>query len=184
MISWSICIGIAQRIRKLAVACIRGNRQRVLVMSLGACGILWTVPVIDASGKPAAPSRPLNASCQTTFAFTPTGSLHIEGTCHYSHLGLTSAVADQIAIPQPDGSLHLVNTAVYTAANGDELFATFVGSGVFTPSGVLFSGTETYHGGTGRFAGATGSAALSGSAEFTSPSAGVGHYSGEGTISY
>src|SRR5881396_523394 len=129
-------------------------------MSLGACGVLWTVPVIDASGKPAAPTRPLQVSCQTAFAFTQTGSIHVEGICHYSHLGLTSAVAEQIVIPQPDGTLHIVNTAVYTAANGDALFSTFVGTGVFTPSGVSFSGTETYHGGTGRFVGATGSAAL------------------------
>jgi hypothetical protein len=87
-------------------------------------------------------------------------------------------------MPTPDGTLLIVNTAVYTAANGDKLFSTFLGSGVPTSTGVSFSGTETYDGGTGRFADATGSATLVGSAEFTSPSAGVGQYSVEGTISY
>ena len=154
-------------------------------MSLGACAILLAVPVMSAIGKPAAPSRPLDGSCQTAFAFTGPESVHIEGTCHYSHLGLTTSVAEQTIVLLPDGTLHIANTAVYTAANGDKLFSIFVGTGVFTATGgVSFSGTETYYGGTGRFADATGSATLVGSAEFTSPSAGVGQYSVEGTVSY
>jgi hypothetical protein len=185
MISNSICGRIALRIGKLAGNCIRGSRKGALVVSLGACGILLAVPVMNAIGKPAAPIRPLDVSCQTTFAFTQTGSIDIEGTCHYSHLGLTTSVAEQFLLQGPGGTLVIVNMAKYTAANGDELHSTFVGTGVFTSAtSVSFSGTETYTGGTGRFADATGSATLVGSAEFTSPSAGVGQYSGEGTISY
>ncbi|HEY1458872.1 MAG TPA: hypothetical protein VGH59_02315 [Casimicrobiaceae bacterium] len=90
-----------------------------------------------------------------------------------------------ILLPVVNASELIVNTTVYTAANGDMLFSNFVGAGVFTSAtGVSFSGTETYDGGTGRFADATGSAALPGTAEFTSPTAGVGQYSVEGTISY
>ena len=184
MISNSICGRIAQGIRILADDCIHSSRKGVLVVLLGACGTLLAVPVMNASGNPATPSRPLDASCQTTFAFTQTGSIHIEGTCHYSHLGLTTSVAEQIITPRPDGSLLIVNTAVYTAADGDTLFSTFFGIGVPTSTGVSFSGTETYDGGTGRFSDANGSATLVGSAEFTSPSAGVGQYSLEGTIAY
>ena len=154
-------------------------------MSLGACAILLGVPVMNATGKPAAPSRPLDGSCQTTFILTSPESIHIEGTCHYSHLGLTTSVAEQIIMQLPDGTLHIANTAVYTAANGDKLYSHFAGTGVFTATGgVSFSGTETYDGGMGRFADATGSTALAGTAQFTSPTAGVGQYSVEGTISY
>jgi len=183
MISNSICGRTALRIRSIAAQCISGSRKGVVVVSLGTCGIL--LPVMNASGDPAAPSRPLHGSCQTTFAFTQTGSIDIEGTCYYSHLGLTTSVAEQIILPGPGGTQLIFNTAVYTAANGDMLFSNFVGAGVFTSAtGVSFSGTETYDGGTGRFADATGSATLVGTAEFTSPSAGVGQYSVEGTISY
>jgi hypothetical protein len=185
MISSSTCDHIAQRVRELAGDCIDGSRKGLLVMSLGACAILLAVPVMNATGKPAAPSRPLDGSCQTKFAFTQTGAIDIQGTCHYSHLGLTTSAATQMVIPQPDNTLLITNTAVYTAANGDKLFSTFAGTGVFTATGgVSFSGTETYYTGTGRFADATGSATLVGSAEFTSQATGVGQYSVEGTISY
>ena len=53
------------------------------------------------------------------------------------------------------GTIHFV------AANGDTLDATIVGSGMpsVTPDGIIFTITETctITGGTGRFAGATGS---------------------------
>jgi len=185
MISNSNWQRIALRMRRLAAKCIGGSRNAVLAVSLSAFGILLAVPVMNAHGSPAAPYRPLDGSCQTMFAFTQTGSIDIEGACHYSHLGLTTSVAEQIIMPGPGGTLLIVNTTVYTAANGDKLFSTFTGTGVFTSAtGVSFSGTETYEGGTGRFADAVGSATLVGSAEFTSPSAGVGQYSVAGTISY
>ena len=185
MISNSVCGRIALRIRNLAGDCIRGSGKGVLVVSLGVCAILLGVPVMNATGKPAAPSRPLDASCQTMFALTSPVSIHIEGTCHYSHLGLTTSVAEQIIMVFPDGTLHISNMAVYTAANGDKLYSTFAGTGVFTATGgVSFSGTETYDGGTGRFADASGSSTLVGSAEFTSISTGIGQYSAKGTISY
>ncbi len=182
---WSICVRFIRDVRNSAAIFIVGSGKGVLALTVGTCGVLLAAPLSDAYAKAAAPTRPLSASCETTFAFTATGSIRIEGTCHYSHLGLTATIADQIAIPQANGTLQIVNTATYTAANGDELFATFVGVGVFeSPVLLSFSGVETYTGGTGRFADATGSATLTGGAEFTSASAGVGHYSAQGTISY
>ena len=88
-------------------------------------------------------------------------------------------------IPLPNGTLQITNAIVYTAANGDELFANFIGIGQFTsPASVSFSGTETYDGGTGRFSDASGSAAIVGTAQFTSAIGGVGEFTGNGTISY
>lgn len=178
----STCVDFVRGDHSVAGVVMGVSRKGMLALALGTFGVLFTG---NAFGEPAAPSRPISASCQTTFAFTATGSIRVEGTCHYSHLGLTAAVADQIAIPQPDGTLQIVNTAVYTAPNGDELFATFVGTGVFmSPVLLSFSGVETYSGGTGRFADATGSSTLTGSAGFTSASAGVGQYSAQGMIAY
>ena len=157
------------------------GRSRAVVIA--TCAALVAVSPVNAGN--ANPDRPMHISCDTTFAFTPTGLVHIEGVCHYTHLGNTTVIADQIVIPQADGTLAISNTSVYTAANGDQLFAVAVGTGQFTsPSSVVFSGVETYHGGTGRFVQATGSVPFSGGADFTSAIGGTGHFSGGGTISY
>jgi hypothetical protein len=48
---------------------------------------------------------------------------------------------------------------------------------------VTFSGTYNVIGGTGRFAGATGQGAVTGSAQFTGEGIGVGDFALDGTIS-
>jgi hypothetical protein len=160
---------------------MKSNRSRFL--AVGACAALLFATQVDAGN--ANSDRPMHISCDTTFEFTSTGSVHIEGICQYAHLGRTTVIADQIIIPQPDGTITISNTSVYTTANGDQLFAVAVGTGEFTsPTSVVFSGVETYHGGTGRFAQATGSVPFAGGADFTSAVAGTGHFAGTGTISY
>jgi hypothetical protein len=158
----------------------RRGKQAAVVILMGLFAVMLPASIVLAGN----PVRPLVLSCETTFAFNATGAIDIQGTCHYSHLGLTTTSAVQIAIPQPDGSLNIVNTAVYTAANGDELFATFVGTGFFTATGVTFSGVETYTGGSGRFENASGASTLAGSATFTAATSGIGEFSGQGTLSY
>ena|SRR5438105_4219158 len=152
------------------------------VLAIALCLCVSLLPMTDANAGDQ--SRPMGITCNTTFAFTGVGVIHLEGTCYLLHLGLTSVVATQIVIPQQDGTLLITTVIVYTAANGDELFSSFVGIGNFTPTGVSFSGTETYNSGTGRFGDASGSAALVGIAQFTSAAGGVGEFSGEGNISY
>ena len=85
----------------------------------------------------------------------PLASVLIEGTGNATHLGLFT-----VEIP------HLVNMATrtatgsyeFTAANGDTLTADFTGQASPTTPGVLsIMETATITGGTGRFAGATGS---------------------------
>ena len=82
-------------------------------------------------------------------------SVSIEGTGNATHLG-------RFAVEIP----HLVNMVArtgtgsyeFTAANGDTLTASFTGQSSLTAPGVLSSvETATITGGTGRFAGATGS---------------------------
>jgi hypothetical protein len=54
----------------------------------------------------------------------------------------------------------------FTAANGDRLHASSVGTGTLTgPTTVSFTGTATIIGGTGRFANATGEMAVEGTVD-------------------
>ena len=74
---------------------------------------------------------------------------------------------------------------VYLARNGDKLYATLVGQ-VTSPPGanVSFVGTETFTGGTGRFAGVSGSSEFTGTAVLDEVGGGTGRYSSLGTIRY
>lgn len=85
----------------------------------------------------------------------PIASVLIEGTGNATHLGLFT-----VEVP------HVVNQALrvgagtyeFTAANGDTLTADFTGTAILLAPGVLSTTeTATITGGTGRFAGATGS---------------------------
>lgn len=113
-------------------------------------------------------TRPWEGRCEGTGAFRPDFiTLDITGTCHLSHLGLTTTVGVEITSP----SLSAVHT--FTAANGDKLYTTTVGQATLKPdfSGVTFSNIETVTGGTGRFTNASGSATRIGSTNFADASA-------------
>jgi hypothetical protein len=83
-------------------------------------------------------------------------AVDISGTGHASHLGQFT-----VSIPHVvnRGNRTAVGSYVFTAANGDTLTADFVGVSAPTDvPGVLYiEETATITGGTGRFAGATGS---------------------------
>jgi len=127
-------------------------------------------------------SRPFKGSCALTFVPTsPPPIVHQTdtGTCHITHLGLTAFYGEQdinVAAGTQSGWRRL------TAANGDELHFTHVGtSGPAGPGLVSFVAQMTIVGGTGRFAGATGSARGTGLANLITRSTSV---TLEGTISY
>jgi hypothetical protein len=77
----------------------------------------------------------------------------------------------------------LQNTSVLTAANGDQLRASFIGSGLLdlTTGEVTFIGVETYDGGTGRLAQATDSSDVQGSASIVTNR---GFFTVNGQIAY
>ena len=160
----------------------RFNRGGLSAMTVLLCAAL--LPMQGAFAKD--PTRPMEGSCITEFAFSATtpGLVDLVGKCNLRHLGLTTLIATEFIIPQPDDSLKIVTMGTYTAANGDELFSSFDGPVKFIPGGAEFSGTETFLGGTGRFANASGSVANNGGAQFTSPAAGVGWFNFEGKIKY
>ncbi len=92
-------------------------------------------------------------------------------------------VADQTIEASATGITY-VNTATYTAPNGDELRTTNVGVAIPDADGLTLAGTETAVGGTGRFADATGTATLAGSVMFTSQTTTIGGYSLDGRLSF
>jgi hypothetical protein len=138
------------------------------------------------------PERPFAGSCSTVVTvLTPPGvfpqELRIDSECLFTHLGHTTGVSMQRVTPTGQAGVvvtaQLDATTVYTAANGDQLSQSFIGAGTINvQSGdVAFVGTETFAGGTGRFADATGSSDLHGTASiFTN----TGFFSTKGRLAY
>ena len=84
---------------------------------------------------------------------TPIVVRHLEGEGTASHLGRFTVVADfTLNLATASGG----GTATYTAANGDVLTATVTGQAVVGGGMAVVTETVTITGGTGRFAGATG----------------------------
>jgi hypothetical protein len=96
-------------------------------------------------------------------------------------LGRTTAIAEQIVTFTGPATAIASNTTMYTAANGDQLFASWSGTSTNDGPAVTFSGLELYVGGTGRFADASGSSFISGTASFVTN---TGQFTSEGTLSY
>ena len=118
--------------------------------------------------------RPLSGSCETSFApptLPPPPIIRQvdQGTCTLSHLGRTAFYAVQDIDPVA-GTQQSVEIT-FTAANGDILRASSVGTNAPSGPGVAFRATMTFTGGTGRFANATGSAHVDGAASFVTNSA-------------
>lgn len=89
---------------------------------------------------------------------------HLVATGNGSHLGRFTYTAD---ITVDDTTGNGAGPVVWTAANGDRIFATALGSIVAaSETSITIGETQTIAGGTGRFAGASGSIVLSYSLEF------------------
>ncbi len=103
----------------------------------------------------------------------------VSGTGTATHIGRFTIVEPNNSIERnADGSLTITGTAIITAANGDEIFATHSGEVKFLDNGMAQVTAEfTITGGTGRFAGATGSFEV---LSLPNP----GDYTLNGTISY
>ncbi len=158
--------------------------QRLVAAAGVACAALMPMTAALGDDRGGAQAQQLDTRCSTTFQFQADGTIALAGTCQFRHLGKLSVKATQTAEELPNHTLLITNNVTYTAANGDQLFADFLGLGTPNATGITFSGTETYRRGTGRFADAVGSAALVGSAIYTSPTGGTGEYVGLGGISH
>ncbi|MBL8899162.1 MAG: hypothetical protein JNM84_16100 [Planctomycetes bacterium] len=131
-------------------------------------------------------SRPVPFRAQFDTAFTsvvnfPFVSVSVVGAGEALHMGRTTAATTNQVVNLLTGQ----GTATYdlTAANGDVLTVVLDAMSVFLPNGVTFSGTYVVTGGTGRFATATGSGTIDGTALNTGPNSGVGTFELDGVLS-
>ena len=115
------------------------------------------------------PARATDVPMQAIFAGTfvinlATGQLSLGGDGVARHMGNTTILGQSVAVPLPENPVCFSITndlVVWTAANGDQLFNVNAGQDCldFTQGPlpvIVGTGTYTFAGGTGRFAGATG----------------------------
>jgi len=135
------------------------RKLNVRILALAISLLLGTLPAVAAE-RPFA----LHGSGLSTFITNGDGipigaNLTASGTA--THLGLWSAVGTIQFTPDPNnpGLLQVSGSTTFTAANGDKL-QTVLGTGVLDTSTGVGTGTLQFVGGTGRFAGASGTANL------------------------
>ena len=152
-----------------------------------AAALLIALPAV-AGAAPGGTARPHEGRCDTVVNALPSGTLEIELDCQFRHLGRTTGLLVQQVIPSgpPVGGVlpaTLLATVSYTAANGDTLVGTFTGTAAIdlATGAVRYSGVETLTGGTGRFAHASGTSLLNGTASTVSN---AGFYVTSGTLDY
>ena len=142
-------------------------------------------PAATSLDAPGLSARPISGQCQLkTLSTTPAPAPPVfrqvaVGTCTLSHLGRSTV--DFIQIVNFGARTQRSQKLTYTAANGDVLEASSVGTSTPTPTGVSFSSTITFNGGTGRFVNATGQAHADGTANVV---AGTSRYTLDGSILY
>jgi hypothetical protein len=159
----------------LALTGCAGDAPTALVASPGA-----TLSTGNAAG--AVVQRPWEGRCDVEAQITGPTTVVVTGTCEIAHLGRTTVVTQELVDWQ---ALTFTNASTYTAANGDRLYVTGSGGSTFGPDGTgTASGTWTAVGGTGRFAGANGTAAYAESIQITGPSTAVGTYTLDGQLVY
>jgi hypothetical protein len=130
---------------------------------------------------------PIKGEFTTQFSFTsppPVAQLTLSGGGWVSHLGKATCsslneVVDFTQQPLPT----MTGTLTLTAANGDTLTGEMDAVAIPAEDGsITFFGTLTFTGGTGRFAGATGTAEFGGTGTPTSMFGGIGQFAFEGAV--
>ena len=133
-------------------------------------------------------TRPQKATCVAVPDDPLSPTVHVTGTCQTTHLGRdrfeSSHTVVPLGFPDADGVVPVAivgGTGKHVAADGDELDSAYEGTGrVFLLTGrIEFELQGRYTGGTGRFAGASGTTRISGAVED-----GVARFSEEGSITY
>jgi hypothetical protein len=141
-----------------------------------------------ALAAPAAHAAPfqmqVNGTAQVVGVADPNGPVlqfatQAEGSGSFGLTGYTSSDIINMATGQGSGNNRFV------AANGDELLGSFTVQLIpgANPGLLSVQGLTTFYGGTGLFAGATGTATLSGSGQFVSDTQALVNFSHAGQIS-
>lgn len=130
---------------------------RMLVALVAAFSVSLTT-VVGGAGAAQTPFKGTVRAVETVVAVPPTASLTRDGTGTSTYLGkYTEHIVMTIDLP----TMSSAGAATFTAANGDTVTSTLVGQATPTDA-TTFSIVEIYTitGGTGRFAGATGTFTL------------------------
>ncbi len=135
-----------------------------------------------------AKKQTVESSCTTNIHTTQMAAdrliMDMTGQCDFKAIGKMDIVIHQECLFAGTCS----NTTTHVASNGDQLKSTWfsaVGQNSFDGTNAVFEGVETYVGGTGRFANATGSSAVKGTAKVDAASGGfTGKYTALGTITF
>ena len=146
-----------------ATAAAGTPRRRVILLASVVlvlfAGVALTATALRPSGAPAAhgPSRPLAGTGTGTMTLDLlTGAATADFTGHLFPLGAETGHDDLTLTPTGASTFSYTGTRTFVAADGDKLFSAITGSGTFTRTTARSTETDTITGGTGRFAGASG----------------------------
>jgi hypothetical protein len=132
--------------------------MRKAIMIVGLILALGILAPATALGKVGGTERPANGNASgTTTVDLGTLGFVTDATGVSAHLGKSTFHLDGVITPTGPDTFTLAGSVVAVAANGDELFGTFSGTGAATASGSEGTTTTTFSGGTGRFENASGS---------------------------
>ena len=138
-------------------------RRRVILLAslvlVLLAGVVLAVTALSPSTAPTAhgTSRPLTGTgTGTTTLNLLTGAATADFTGHLSPLGAETGHDDLTFTPTSASTFSYTGTRTFVAANGGKLFSAITGSGTFTRTTAHSTETDTITGGTGRFAGASG----------------------------
>jgi hypothetical protein len=123
-----------------------------------------------ALGKAKGTDRPLSGtSSSTTTLDLATGTGSVAGSGQLSHLGRFTFTNDITSFTLTGAdTFNLTLTAILVAANGDKVCTAATATGTLTPTGSDATLVSTITGGTGRFAGASGTLTTKISSEIVS----------------
>jgi hypothetical protein len=142
-------------------------RRFTIILALFAVA---AVSPAAARGKAKGTDRPLSGtSSSTTTLDLATGTGSVAGSGQLSQLGRFTFTNDitSFTLTGPD-AFSLTLTAVIVAANGDKVCTAATGTGTLTSTGSETTLVSTITGGTGRFAGASGTITTQISSEIVS----------------
>ena len=102
--------------------------------------------------------RPLTGKSTSTTTVNPAAGTGVsDGSGQVSHIGAFTFHNDFVGFTVTGNTFNWTQTATIVAANGDEIFATAVGTGTLLPNNTSEATlVSTFTGGTGRFADASG----------------------------
>ena len=139
-------------------------RQRIIILASVALVLLagvvaFVVTTLSSSAATAAhgTARPLTGTgTGTTTINLTTGAATSDFTGHLSSLGAESGYDNLTFTLTGPSTYSYTGTRTFVAANGDKLFSAITGKGTLTRTTAKSTETDTITGGTGRFAGASG----------------------------